>query len=203
MQISQELQDSMIRRSVWTPECPVHMESLTYIEIPYINFDGTECLGGMVAHKAMHENITALFDKLHVMKFPIYKIATIDNYNGDDEASMADNNSSCFNFRKIMGTDRFSSHSYGMAIDINPLQNPYIVNPGSNSEKIFPSGGEEFLDRSNIKPGMVEPIVTLMSQHGFNVWGGKWDSPKDYHHFQVSEEIMKKILTAESAQVSS
>ncbi|NND35346.1 MAG: M15 family metallopeptidase, partial [Saprospiraceae bacterium] len=85
-------------------------------------------------------------------------------------------------------TDRWSSHAYGAAIDINPGQNPYVLNPDQSDFKVFPSGGERFLDRGNIRIGMVEPIVHIFKKHGFTEWGGEWESPLDYHHFQVDWE---------------
>lgn len=102
---------------------------------------------------------------------------------------MSANNSSCFNFRKIAGTDKLSLHAYGLAIDINPMQNPFIQN-----SKISPANGKDFIDRSKIKAGMVEPVVEVFYKYGFTEWGGNWQEPIDYHHFQVPRQQIEALL---------
>lgn len=110
----------------------------------------------------------------------------MDSFKGDDVASMNANNSSAFNGRRIMNTNRWSSHAYGVAIDINPRQNPYLrFNTDENTIKVLPDEALPFVNRTVPKKGMVEPIVDLFAQYGFTEWGGRWDDKPDYHHFQM------------------
>ncbi len=176
---------SMIDTKAWTSECPVKLESLKLLELKHYDFNGIIQNGEMVVHSKIADHVLAIFQELLDIKFPIEKIKLIDHYNGNDELSMADNNSSCFNFRKIAGTDRLSNHSYGLAIDINPVQNPY-VRIGQEQVTISPKSGTCFLNRHNQRPGMLEPVVFIFEKHGF-IWGGLWDSPIDYHHFEFKQ----------------
>jgi hypothetical protein len=143
----------------------------------------------------MAKNYIDIFKELFAVQFPIDKIKTIEQYHGDDIASMEDNNSSSFNYRKIAGTDKLSIHSYGLAIDINPVQNPMIsINNQTHSIEVYPKQGVNFLNRNNVRPGMLEPIVDIFKKHGLDVWGGSWNNPIDYHHFQVEKELAEKMI---------
>ena len=102
---------------------------------------------------------------------------------------MAANNSSCFNFRKIDGSELLSMHSYGLAIDINPVQNPFI-----QKDKISPLDGKSFLNRRDEVAGLVEPIIDIFYKYGFTVWGGRWTTPIDYHHFQVPRDQVYDLI---------
>lgn len=173
---------SMKQSKVWTPECPVALEDLKLLQLKYYDFNNEIKNGQMVVNAKIANLVLSIFQELFDLNFPIERIKPIDAYQGSDELSMADNNSSCFNFRKIAGTDRLSNHSYGLAIDINPVQNPYIrIN--KESAIIEPTAGLEFLNRHNLRPGMLETVVPIFIKHGF-IWGGKWDNPIDYHHFE-------------------
>ena len=182
LDIPHNIRQSMISSGVWKQECPIAMDRLRLLEIEHYTFDHKIQTGQMVVLDIIAEKTIEIFDILLEKKFPINKIQLMDAYNGNDDLSMEDNNSSCFNFRKIVGTERISIHSYGTAIDINPTQNPYIVDA-----KIYPSTGSAFLDRDNIRPGMLESLVYLFKERGFE-WGGDWTSIKDYHHFQIKLE---------------
>lgn len=179
-----DLITAMIQTKVWSPECPIPLESLKLLELKHYDFNGEMKNGQMVVNAKIADIVLEIFQELLNLKFPIEKIKTIDHYQGKDELSMEDNNSSCFNFRKIAGSDRLSNHSYGLAIDINPVQNPYI-RLNEESAIIEPIGGLGFLNRHNLRPGMLEPVVPVFTKYGF-IWGGKWDNPIDYHHFEFS-----------------
>jgi len=172
----------LTEKNIWKPACPVPLARLHKCQLSYVDFDGVKHDDGiMVVLDTVSEQVIAIFRELLAQKFPIHSIMPIDVFNGDDEASMAANNSSSFNFREIAGTSKLSMHSYGLAIDVNPLQNPYITGGVT-----YPDAGKAYLDRGNIRPGMVEPIVPIFAKHGFDVWGGDWETPKDWHHFQVA-----------------
>lgn len=174
---------NMVDKSIWKKECPIAISDLSLLEVRHYNFSNQILNGQLIVLGSLAEDVINIFKELFILKFPIHSIKLINEFDGDDELSMAANNSSCFNFRTILGTDLLSMHSYGAAIDINPLQNPYIIQPPSDN--IFPKNGLEFLDRNNIRAGMVEPIVEIFNKYGFTEWGGNWRTPIDYHHFQI------------------
>ncbi len=187
-EITEEMLGSMIVNDVWNHNCHVKFTDLALLGISYIDFVGHQKEGEMLVHKSVKDATLAIFEELYQLRFPIHQMETIDKFQGDDKKSMAANNSSCFNFRKIAGTNRLSIHSYGLAIDINPKQNPCI-----SEGKIHPADGSDYLNRDIQRPGMVEPIVDIFKRNGFEVWGGEWKEPIDYHHFQVSKEFIDRI----------
>ena len=205
--VSLELKNEMIAKNVWNINCPIPVERLRVLTLPFFNFRGEEKLDGklMVLDVAADRTI-AIFRELHRNKFPIANMKLITEYNGDDELSMADNNTSGFNCRTIVGGNQLSLHYYGLAIDINPLQNPYIDNEyevGKLSTKILPPAGMQYLNRAKLKPGMVENVVNsdeetvtqIFRRNGFRIWGGDWDHPLDYQHYQVEREYAKKLAS--------
>ncbi|MES2214527.1 MAG: M15 family metallopeptidase [Pseudomonadota bacterium] len=179
----------MKSKGVWKDSCPMKIEDLMLLKIPYYDFNGNVKTGNLVILKPLSKRIASIFNELFQIKFPIHSIDTIDRYHGDDERSMEANNTYGFCCRKDLGSDELSSHSFGIAIDINPLQNPYISHDG----KVYPKLGIEFLDRANIRPGMVDNIVNIFQKYGFE-WGGNWKNP-DYQHFQLEKNIGIKITT--------
>ena len=193
--IPYSLSVSMKSKNIWTSECPVSIESLRLLNITYYDFENKLLSGQIVAHEKVAKNVISIFEELLKIRFPIKKISLIDDYNGSDQLSMSDNNSSCFNYRKIANSDIISMHSYGLAIDINPVQNPYIFDSKiENKLEIWPDEGKLYLNRTNQRAGMVEQIVTLFAYYGFTVWGGSWNEPLDYHHFQIDRLHLSDFL---------
>ena len=110
----------------------------------------------------------------------------IDEYDGDDTASMEDNNTSCFNYRVVEGSDSLSKHAYGLAIDVNPFYNPYVTYEKDGAERVSPAAAMGYADRSVNFPYKIDEedlCCRLFKEHGF-IWGGNWNSLKDYQHFQ-------------------
>lgn len=164
----------------WHPGCPVPLRDLRLLTMPYWGFDGTVHRGRMVVRFRQSRKVLRVFRRLYNRQFPIRRMRLIDAYGGSDAKSMAANNTSAFNCRKVAGTNRWSEHAYGRAIDINPVQNPYVR--GSTVE---PAAGRRYLDRSNVRKGMVVrpgPVVRAFARVGWR-WGGDWHSAKDYQHF--------------------
>ena len=155
----------------------VHTQ-LALVAVPYLSFDGTARQGQLVVNIKIAEEIQELFSKLVKAKFPIDKIVPIKAYNFDDTRSMTDNNTSAFNHRTIIGTDRLSNQSYGLAIDINPLQNPYYAYDGN----VYPQ-------RATYDPSEVGTITTdseivrIFKSFGWT-WLGEREVNKDYQHFE-------------------
>ena len=161
--------------------CPVDVEELVEVRFTHVDFRGLDALGALVVNAAIAQPLLTVLQAAHHLRFPIQKAVPIDHepYCGDDDISMADNNSSCFNYRHIAGTNRVSTHSFGLAVDINPSLNPYLQSDG------IWKPNTKHVDRSIGVPGMFfadHPIVTEFAEHGFE-WGGLWERP-DYHHFE-------------------
>ncbi|MDQ1299631.1 MAG: peptidoglycan LD-endopeptidase CwlK [Patescibacteria group bacterium] len=153
-------------------------DSLALIEVPYVTFDNREEKGQLVIHQELAEEVTALFEELYNQCFPINKMVPLVEYGWDDVASMADNNTSAFNYRKIIATDLLSNHALGRAIDINPLQNPYYALNG----EVYPANAIH--DPS--VPGTLHrdsAAVFLFKEKGWT-WLGDRDTYKDYQHFE-------------------
>ncbi|MFN7662596.1 MAG: M15 family metallopeptidase [Alphaproteobacteria bacterium] len=189
--LSQEYKEKLIKEGLWKSNCPVSLDRLREVHVTHYDFQGHLQKGCMVVLEAVAPFVMTIFQDLFQENFPVHKIVPIDVYKGDDDASMADNNSSAFNYRPIAGKTILSIHSYGLAIDINPVQNPYMGNSFINEQKqcgaieVWPTAGLEYINRRHLRPGMVESIVDTFYKYGFRDWGGDWKDLMDYHHFQT------------------
>ena len=200
--ISSALETSMRTTGVWKEACPISLDRLREVHAPYITFEGKTEQGIMVVMDAVASHVAIIFDTLYAQKFPIAQMVPIDVYGGDDDVSLIHNNSSASNYRPIANSSKVSLHSYGIAIDINPVQNPYVGNPFRNDAKgcaaveVWPEAGVPYVNRRCYKAGMLEPVVELFHQHGFREWGGNWSMPIDYHHFQTPRPLAEFLATA-------
>lgn len=166
----------------------ISYDDLCYMNVLYYNFDGEMATGELICNRKIAQDLVEIFYELYVNEYQIEKIRLIDEYNGDDTASMEDNNTSCFNYRLVDGSSNLSKHAMGLAIDINPFYNPYVVfnRDGSGQTYISPKGSEVYADRSQNFPYKIDEndlCYKLFTAHGF-IWGGNWNSMKDYQHFQ-------------------
>ncbi|MBQ4404480.1 MAG: M15 family metallopeptidase [Selenomonadaceae bacterium] len=171
--------------------CPLPLSELRYLHVLHRNLSGETLEGELICNVRIAEPLTETFMKLYAENYPIEKIRLIDEYDADDELSMRDNNSSCFNFRYVSFTNRISLHGYGMAVDINPLYNPYIKEV-DGKKIIAPDNGADYEDRTKNFPYKItedDLCCRLFAAHGF-LWGGR-DLPeeKDYQHFFIEEGI--------------
>jgi hypothetical protein len=188
------------------PTASVGCNRLSVVKFNYLDFDSrAHDDGQIVVMDAAAKRVLAIFGTLFNRHFPIAKAKLMNSYEGDDDASMADNNTSGFNDRKITGGNSVSLHAYGLAIDINPVQNPYVVRSGA--ALVFqPSAGLDYANRLNDRPwkdarrGMAEAILDVFAENGFLTWGGYWDNPIDYQHFQVGLETAKRLAAAAPAE---
>lgn len=168
--------------------CTVPYEDLNYVGLKYIDFNGQEQTGELICNKAIAQDMVEIFYELYRNDYRLESVRLIDEYDGDDTASMAGNNTSCFNYRMVDGTSSLSKHAYGLAIDINPYYNPYVVfnRNADGSDYISPPGSEAYADRSQSFAYKIDEndlCYRLFTEHGFT-WGGNWNSTKDYQHFQ-------------------
>lgn len=164
----------------------ISLDELRYMHILHYNFDNEITEGELICNKAIAQDLLEIFYELFQAEYEIEKVRLIDEYDGDDTASMEDNNTSCFNYRVVDGTSSLSKHAYGLAIDINPFYNPYVVFQSDGSTYISPKGSEGYTDRSLDFPYKIDDsdlCYKLFKEHGF-IWGGNWNSCKDYQHFQ-------------------
>ena len=164
----------------------VSWDDLRYLQVLHCDEEGNAIVGELVCNVAIVDDLLQIFKELYQAGYPIEKMRLIEYYDGDDEASMLDNNTSCFNQRSITAGGRVSKHSFGLAVDINPKYNPYYKVKESGKVLIQPAGSEAYLDRAEDAPYMIRKgdlCYRLFKQHGF-YWGGDWASGKDYQHFE-------------------
>ena len=164
----------------------VSWDDLRYLQVLHCDEEGNAIVGELVCNVAIVDDLLQIFKELYQASYPIEKMRLIEYYDGDDEASMLDNNTSCFNQRVITAGGRVSKHSFGLAVDINPKYNPYYKVKESGKVLIQPAGSEAYLDRAEDAPYMIRKgdlCYRLFKQHGF-YWGGDWASGKDYQHFE-------------------
>ncbi|WP_326952445.1 MULTISPECIES: M15 family metallopeptidase [unclassified Amycolatopsis] len=168
--------------SSWHEGCPVGPDQLRLMSLRFFGFDGAVHQGELVVNADRAVEVAYAFGDLYAARFPIERMETVEKYGSDDDASMAANNTSAFNCRAITGGTAWSNHSYGRAIDVNTVQNPYI----SGSGAIYPPNGAPYADRTLNAPGMIHAGDTTeraFSTRGWT-WGGSWDTPIDYQHFE-------------------
>ena len=205
--LDNKLRQDMIKKNIWSSNCPVSLDRLNLLRVSYIDFDGNEKHNGaIIVHDVVADHVLSIFKELYDKKFPIASINLINEYDGNDEKSMEHNNSSAFNCRNISNSKLPSIHSFGLAIDINPQQNPYLLTeyePGKTHIPVFPALGMQYLNRTNIRAGMVESVIDdnsretvidIFHKHGFTIWGGSWNFPIDWHHFQLTREQSETII---------
>ncbi|MFO7569859.1 MAG: M15 family metallopeptidase [Smithellaceae bacterium] len=171
--------DMNFARAVEGTMAPLEIiDALAMVDVTYYSFDGLRHAGQIIVDARLEDDVCAIFELIDRLKFPIGKVIPIAAYHWTDGDSMADNNASCFNFRLIEGSDKISLHAFGRAIDINPVQNPVIYPTGL----IAPAGAK--YQPSN--PGTFNakhPVVQEFLRLGWH-WGGHFEQPKDYHHFE-------------------
>ena len=169
--------------------CTLPVSDLRYLTLLHKNLNGDTLNGEMICNVKIAESLIDIFQKLYEESYPIEKIHLIDEYDADDELSMRDNNSSCFNFRYVSNTTRISKHGYGLAVDINPRYNPYIKFV-DGKKSVEPANGLEYEDRTKSYPYKIEEddlCCRLFVEHDF-LWGGNcWEDEKDYQHFFIPD----------------
>jgi hypothetical protein len=166
------------------PRCP-RWADLAYVQIDHVGFDGP-ARGELVVAAVLAGRAVALFRRLWQLGFPIRQLRLVDDFGASDDASMAADNSSAFNFRVVAGTRILSQHALGRAIDLNPVENPW-----RRPDRIVPEAGRGFADRADIRPGMIVrpgPVVAALDELGWE-WGGDWCHAFDDHHVMWSREM--------------
>lgn len=165
--------------------CPSRAE-LRLLTVPYVDFKGRTQEGQLIVAADLAKDMLDIFADIHAAGYPIQSMKLVHHFRGDDGFSMAANNTSAFNCRLVAGTSRLSQHALGRAIDINPVQNPYV-----NGGRTSPSAGVDFdqpSERRAKASGVIvagDAVVTAFKARGWG-WGGDWTSMKDYQHFSAN-----------------
>jgi hypothetical protein len=170
--------------------CTVRRSDLRYLRVRHYDKDGQVHEGELVCHQKISRQLIDIFQRLYEARYPIERISLIDDYDADDEQSMRANNTSCFCYRTVAGSKKLSKHAQGLAIDINPLYNPYVKQCKDGSLKVQPLTGRKYTQRRASFPYKIEKgdlCHRLFLEHGFT-WGGAWRTQKDYQHFEFSEK---------------
>jgi hypothetical protein len=167
----------------WRPGCPVALRDLRVLRLSHWDFGGRTRTGRVIVHRDVARDFVQVFRDLYAARFPIRRMVPVDAYGGSDFRSIEADNTSAFNCRYVEGTTRWSNHAFGTAIDVNPIENPY-VSGGRTSH----AASRPYLDRSRRRPGMAYEggaLVRAFDRIGWG-WGGRWTSVKDYQHFSAS-----------------
>lgn len=190
---------------VLTPDNPVKCDRLRKVSFEHHGEDNKTHQGSFIVLDVIAPKVRDLMYELYGRGFVIAKAIPVREYGGDDYASMADNNSSGFNGRRIAGDIRWSMHAYGAAIDINPVQNPFIELNENGTAVIKPAASARYsVNRLDNRPnkeqreGLAESVVDIFARYGFFVWGGDWNYPIDYQHFQIGTRSFIEQLAKSS-----
>ena len=187
--ISKAVKARMVKGGSWSQSrgCPVPLRNLRYIQVEYLGFDGKRHNGELIMHKAVARDTVEIFRELQVIRYPIKRMKLVSDYRASDWQSIEHDNTSAFNCRSATGSKKWSKHAYGRAIDINPIENPYISKSGRIAHKASQKyrkrtnrGGVTPQDRAVLLPH--SKATKIFKKHGFS-WGGDWSSIKDYQHF--------------------
>lgn len=167
----------------WHSDCPVPISGLRVLTVRYWGFDGTAHTGRLVVNEDSTRPLVSVLRRLYEARFPIRRMRLVDDYGGSDFRSIEADNTSAFNCRTATGSSHWSEHAYGHAIDVDPIENPYVSGGRTSHPASVP-----YLDRSRIRPGMAYPggvLVEAFRGIGWG-WGGYWSGDKDYQHFSRS-----------------
>jgi hypothetical protein len=168
----------------WRPGCPVPLRDLRLVTARHWGLDGRVHTGRLIVHRDVAGDVLAVLRRLYAARFPIRRMTPVDVYGASDFRSIEADNTSAFNCRFVEGTGRWSEHAYGRAIDLNPIENPYVTSSGTTSH----SASRPYLRRSPYRPGMAVEggvAVRAFDAAGWS-WGGRWSGDKDYQHFSAS-----------------
>jgi hypothetical protein len=169
----------------WHPGCPVGPAELRRVRVSYVGFDGRAHGGVLVVSRRVASDVGIVFRRLYGARFPIHSMRPVSAFGGSDDRSAAADNTSAFNcrFAVAAGPKRWSAHAFGEAIDVNDIENPYLL-----GSKVIPPAGRGYLDRSRDRRGMAVPggvLVRAFASVGW-LWGGRWAGSPDWQHFSRS-----------------
>lgn len=181
---------------------PVSCDRLREVSFRFVDFAGEIRVGRVVVMDAVAVHAQAVFDELLARRFPLRRATPMQAWLGDDDAAMADDDTSGFNARRVAGSSQWSLHAFGLAIDLNPVENPFIeIADDGRTLRVSPAAsGRDFVNRREPRPGkpprsgLAEDVVDVFAEHGFLIWGGDWNSPIDYQHFEAGDQAFAQRL---------
>lgn len=190
--ISKDIKNKMIKGNSWKEGCPIHTLNLRYLKLKYKNYENIDTIGELIVHKNIAKNTVNVFKELYNISYPISRMSLVSEFQGNDWQSIEANNTSALNCRTVAGTKKWSNHAYGRAIDINPIENPYVSRKG----KISHNASLKYKKRRHLNRSLSSDKAVLLAndkatlifkKHGWK-WGGDWNSIKDYQHFELKEK---------------
>ena len=185
--LSETIKHRILKGKSWRRGCPVSLQDLRYIRVTYWNFSGKEKSGELLMHKEAASDIVAIFGELYEIRYPVRQMRLVSDFGGNDWRSIEAGNTSAFNCRPATGSRKWSKHAYGRAIDLNPVENPYISKSGHIAHK----ASEKYRRRVHRKPSdpgdrallqKRDKATLIFKKYGWK-WGGDWPVTKDYQHF--------------------
>ena len=184
--LSNNIQQRMKKGNSWHKGCPVGLQDLRYLRIKYLNFEGETKLGEMIVHKEVADEVVDIFHELYTIGYPIHKMKLVSDYKGNDWQSIEADNTSAFNCRNATGSKKWSRHSYGKAIDLNSIENPYISRSGRIAHKVSLQYRKRVHKQDTVADKAVllqhDKATKIFKKYGWK-WGGDWHGVKDYQHF--------------------
>lgn len=185
--ITPEIKNRMLKADSWRQSCPVHLDDLRYINVNHLNFNGQTVSGEIIVHKEVADDIVNIFAELYAIGYPIRQMRLVSDFGANDWQSIEADNTSAFNCRPITGNKKkWSKHAYGKAIDINPLENPYINRKGHISHKASWKYKKRVhsVNTPENKALLLknDKATKIFKNYGW-IWGGDWSTIKDYQHF--------------------
>jgi len=184
--ITNTIKQRMVDGNSYNIGCPVPLKKLRYLRIKHLNFQGNTVMGELIVHKDVARQVVHIFDELYEIGYPIHKMKLVSDYKGSDWQSIEADNTSAFNCRKATGSKNWSKHSYGKAIDLNSIENPYISRKGHISHK----ASQKYRKRVHKNNSSADKAVLLKHDQATKIfkkygweWGGDWLGVKDYQHF--------------------
>ncbi|HET6939044.1 MAG TPA: M15 family metallopeptidase [Nocardioides sp.] len=172
--------DHVLARSTWEPACPVAADDLAYVRLAFWGFDDRRHTGELLLNRAVAGDVVRVFHRLYRARFPFEELRVTTRSDLEAPPTGDGNNTGAFVCRPTVGSSTYSQHAYGLAIDIDPFQNPYV-----KGDLVLPELASSYLDRGHVRPGMITPdgvVVRAFAAIGW-AWGGTWHSLKDYQHF--------------------
>jgi hypothetical protein len=173
----------VLARSTWQPACPVRADQLSYVRLAFWGFDGRRHTGELLLNRGVAHDVVGVFRKLYRARFPFEELRVTSHSELDAAPTGDGNDTGAFVCRPMVGTTTYSQHAYGLAIDLDPFQNPY-----RRGDLVLPELASTYLDRDDVRPGMITSdgvVVRAFAAIGWT-WGGSWRSLKDYQHFSSS-----------------
>jgi len=184
--ITSTIKQRMIQGNSYRRGCPVPLKDLRYLRLKYLDFRGETAIGEMIVHKDVSHEVIEIFDALYAIGYPIHKMKLVSDYKGSDWQSIEADNTSAFNCRNATGSKKWSKHSYGKAIDLNSIENPYISRKGYISHKASQKYRKRVHKNSTYADKAVllkhDKATKIFKKYGWK-WGGDWSGVKDYQHF--------------------